>query len=55
MSDTGTPGVAVAVYENGVMGNKFRTVKTAGQSIATFGAALFTELTGIKGKGDSED
>jgi beta-lactamase class C len=38
-----------------VMGNKFGTGKTAGQGIATFGAALFTELTGIKGKGDIED
>jgi beta-lactamase class C len=37
-----------------VMGNKFGTGKTAGQGIATFGAALFTELSGIKSKGDSE-
>jgi beta-lactamase class C len=37
-----------------VMGNKFGTGKSAGESIASFGSSLFQQLTGISSGGDTQ-
>jgi hypothetical protein len=37
-----------------VMGNKFGTGKTAGESIASFGSSLFQQVTGIAAEGDTQ-
>lgn len=38
-----------------VMGNKFGTGKSSGQSVSSLGVSLFQELTGINPRGDNEN